>query len=185
MHCSKCGANMSYDAKFCPECGALKEDKIYEDPYNNMNSDPAGGMGGSANNNTNSNSGSYTDGGANNNTNGNSGSYTNDGQNYNFGGYIDSSSDDKIYGIVTYITWIGLLVVFVMTSLNNIPRSEYVKFHMNQAMVIFLFALLGLIPYIGWIWGIFMLIIWVMGLISACQGEMKEVPLFGKIKIIK
>ena len=97
----------------------------------------------------------------------------------------EKSEDDKVYGIVSYITWIGLLVVFVLTSTNETKRSEYVKFHMNQALIIFLFALISLIPYVGWIWGIFMLVEWILGFVSACQGEMKEVPLIGKIKIIK
>ena len=56
---------------------------------------------------------------------------------------------------------------------------------MNQALVILLFSLLSLIPCIGWIWGIFMIVCWIMGLIAAINEEEKEVPLIGKIRILK
>ncbi len=87
--------------------------------------------------------------------------------------------DTKTTSIVAYITWIGLLVAFCAGD------KEGAKFHLNQALVIFLFSLLAVIPCIGWIWGIFMLVCWVMGLVAAINQEEKEVPLIGKIRILK
>lgn len=87
--------------------------------------------------------------------------------------------DTKTTSIVAYITWIGLLVAFCAGD------KEGAKFHLNQALVIFLFSLLAVIPCIGWIWGIFMLVCWVMGLVAAINQEEKEVPLIGKIRIVK
>lgn len=87
--------------------------------------------------------------------------------------------DTKTTSIVAYITWIGLLVAFCAGD------KEGGKFHLNQALVIFLFSLLAVIPCIGWIWGIFMLVCWVMGLVAAINQEEKEVPLIGKIRILK
>ncbi len=87
--------------------------------------------------------------------------------------------DTKTTSIVGYITWIGLIVAFCAGD------KEGAKFHLNQALVIFLFSLLSVIPCVGWIWGIFMLICWVMGLIAAINQEEKEVPLIGKIRILK
>lgn len=48
-----------------------------------------------------------------------------------------------------------------------------------------LFSLLSIVPCIGWIWGIFMIVCWFMGFISAINQEEKPVPLIGNIKIIK
>ena len=48
-----------------------------------------------------------------------------------------------------------------------------------------LFGLLGWIPCIGWIWSIFMLVCWVMGLIAAINQEEKPVPLIGQIQLLK
>lgn len=85
----------------------------------------------------------------------------------------------KTTSIVAYITWVGLLVAYLAGD------KEGAKFHLNQALVIFLFSLLIAIPCVGWIWGVFMLVCWVMGLIAAVKQEEKEVPLIGRFRIIK
>ncbi len=87
--------------------------------------------------------------------------------------------DTKTTSIVAYITWIGLIVAFCAGD------KEGAKFHLNQALVIFLFSLLSLIPCVGWIWAIFILVCWIMGLIAAINQEEKPVPLIGGIKILK
>lgn len=87
--------------------------------------------------------------------------------------------DAKTTGIIAYLTWIGLLIAILAGD------KEGAKFHVNQALVIFLFALLSVIPCIGWVWGVFMLVCWIMGLIAAINQEEKEVPLIGKIRILK
>lgn len=87
--------------------------------------------------------------------------------------------DAKTTSIVAYLTWIGLIIAVCAGD------KEGAKFHVNQALVILLFSLLGLIPCIGWIWSIFMLVCWIMGLIAAINQEEKEVPLIGKIRLIK
>ena len=87
--------------------------------------------------------------------------------------------DARTTGIVAYITWIGLIIAFVAGD------KEGARFHLNQALVIFLFSLLSPIPCIGWIWGIFMIVCWIMGLIAAINEEEKPVPLIGGITLIK
>lgn len=87
--------------------------------------------------------------------------------------------DAKTTSIVAYLTWIGLLIAVLAGD------KEGAKFHVNQALVILLFSLLSIIPCIGWIWGIFMIVCWIMGLIAAINQEEKEVPLIGKIRILK
>ncbi|MBD5501509.1 MAG: hypothetical protein HDR10_09985 [Lachnospiraceae bacterium] len=87
--------------------------------------------------------------------------------------------DAKTTSIVAYLTWIGLVIAFCAGD------KEGAKFHLNQALVILLFSLLSIIPCIGWIWAVFMLVCWIMGLIAAINQEEKEVPLIGKIRLIK
>ena len=48
--------------------------------------------------------------------------------------------DSKTTGIVAYITWIGLLVALVAGD------REGAKFHLNQALVIWLAGLFAAIP---------------------------------------
>ena len=87
--------------------------------------------------------------------------------------------DKKTTGIVAYLTWIGFIIAFVCGD------KEAAKFHVNQALVIMLFSLLSVIPCIGYIWGIFMIVCWFIGFIAAINEEEKEVPLIGKIRLIK
>lgn len=85
----------------------------------------------------------------------------------------------KATGIVAYITWIGLIIAFCAGD------KEGAKFHLNQALVIFLFGLLSVVPCLGQIWAIFILVCWIMGLVAAINEDEKEVPLIGKIHILK
>jgi uncharacterized membrane protein len=87
--------------------------------------------------------------------------------------------DAKTTSIVAYITWIGLVIALCAGD------REGAKFHLNQALVVFLFSLLSAIPCIGWIWAVFMVICWIMGLIAAINQEEKPVPLIGGITLIK
>lgn len=86
----------------------------------------------------------------------------------------------KATGILSYFFGIvGWLIAYLAGD------KEGAKFHLNQSLVIFLFSIPCIIPCIGWIWAIFMVVCWVLGLIAACKEEEKEVPLIGKIKILK
>lgn len=96
--------------------------------------------------------------------------------------------DKKTTGIVAYITLIGLLVAFLAGD------KEGAKFHLNQSLVIWLTNLLGgiilgFIPLVGGLLSaalyVFCIVCVVLGIIAANNGEEKEVPLLGKIKILK
>ena len=99
--------------------------------------------------------------------------------------------DTKTTSWVSYITFIGWIVAYCAGD------KEGAKFHLNQSLVIWIgYAcvivasfVLAFIPIIGWlaIWAadIFLLVMWIMGLISAINQEEKELPLIGKIKILK
>lgn len=96
--------------------------------------------------------------------------------------------DKRTTGIVAYITLIGTIVALVAGD------KEGAKFHINQALVIFIGSfVVGLIcrfiPVVGGIislvYSIFTLVCWIMGLVGAINDQEKEVPLLGKIKILK
>ena len=86
--------------------------------------------------------------------------------------------EGKTLAIVSYITLIGLILAFI---LNNDKKNEFTKFHIRQALMLFLCGLvLGWIPLLGLVVGLAIFIFWIMGLICAIQGQAKEVPLIGK-----
>lgn len=89
-----------------------------------------------------------------------------------------SSMNAHTTGIVAYLTWIGFLIALLLGD------REGAKFHINQALVINLFSLACAIPVIGQIWSIFMIILWILGLVAACNDEEKPVPILGGIRIL-
>lgn len=93
--------------------------------------------------------------------------------------------DKKTTDIVAYLTWVGFIIALVA------GEREQSKFHLNQALVLNLFSLIGTlswIPIVGFLtglWSLFVFICWVIAFIGAINGEEKAVPLFGSIKILK
>ena len=81
-------------------------------------------------------------------------------------------------GIVAYLTWIGFIIALIIGDRKN------AMFHINQALIVNLFALLSAVPFVGWIWSLFMLVCWIMGLVYACREQEKEVPLIGRLDLL-
>lgn len=96
-------------------------------------------------------------------------------------------ANNKLMSVIAY------LGVLVMIPLFIARESPYARYHTNQGLVLFLFSLLsyaaGFIPYIGWIIGAvistFDLLLLIVGVLNAIKGEAKELPIIGKIKILK
>ena len=82
-------------------------------------------------------------------------------------------------GIVAYLTWIGFIIALIIGDRKN------AMFHINQALIVNLFALLSAVPFVGWIRSLFMLVCWIMGLVYACREQEKEVPLIGRLHLLK
>lgn len=89
-----------------------------------------------------------------------------------------ASLSTKATAIFSYLGIIFWLIGYF------IGDKEGAKFHLNQGLVVNLAMFLCAIPVLGWIWAIFMLVVWIMGLVAAVNGEDKEVPLLGKIKLL-
>lgn len=88
--------------------------------------------------------------------------------------------DRKTTGIVAYITWVGLLLAFILGD------REGARFHLNQALVIWATGTIAaFIPWVGWMVSFFSFVCCLMGLVYASQDVEKEVPLIGKIRLLK
>lgn len=99
--------------------------------------------------------------------------------------------DQKTTSWVSYITIVGWLIAFFAGS------KEEAKYYLNQSLVIILGSLivsvasvvLVFIPILGalavWAANIYLFIMWIMGLINAIKQEEKDLPLIGKIVILK
>lgn len=98
--------------------------------------------------------------------------------------YAESVQDGKTIGLIAYFTIIGLIIAFVM---NNEKKNVFASFHIRQSLGLmltgFVFGLVNVVPILGWIislfGSVFLLILWVIALIGAVNGEQKEVPFLG------
>lgn len=92
---------------------------------------------------------------------------------------------DKTIAIIGYLTFIGLIIAFIM---NQDRKGVFSTYHIRQSLGIMLTGLalgvVGLIPFLGWlvsILGTFLVIyLWVMGFVNALNGKQKPVPILGE-----
>ncbi len=106
---------------------------------------------------------------------------------------------NKLMGVLAYLSWLVLIPIFAA------PKSKFARFHANQGLVlaiahtawIILSSILEFILtlinwYIGWIFGIIFTLLGlvfvvplILGIINASNGRAKELPIIGKIRILK
>ncbi|MBN1892356.1 MAG: DUF4870 domain-containing protein [Clostridiales bacterium] len=93
----------------------------------------------------------------------------------------------KLYCILAYI------FILWLVGLIQMKEDPDVKFHVNQGIVLSIagvaLGVIAAIPVLGWILApigsIVLLVFAIMGIVAANNGEQKELPLIGKIKILK
>nr|WP_297786803.1 YtxH domain-containing protein [uncultured Allomuricauda sp.] len=84
----------------------------------------------------------------------------------------------KTVAIVAHLTLIGWVIALIMNSSN---KTELGSFYIRQTLGIGLLGLvLGLIPVINFIAWIFPLILWIVSLVGAINGNKKPVFLVGE-----
>lgn len=100
------------------------------------------------------------------------------------------STEDKSTAIISYITLIGFIVAIIIHSNKKTRIGSY---HLRQSLGLILTAIafmiggfvFAFIPVLGWLislaaW-IALLVLWVMGLMAAINGEFKPVPVVGEL----
>lgn len=85
-------------------------------------------------------------------------------------------------------------VLFFIPLLTN-PNDEFAKFHANQGLNLLLLAIavqvIGwAIPFLGWflivpLGSIAVLVLFIMGIINALNGEKKALPVIGQFQLLK
>lgn len=92
---------------------------------------------------------------------------------------------DKAKGVLSWIFGIAAIIFICLKD-----SSRDVKYICAQSIVLWGISIisrfLGYIPYIGWLFslgiGIFVLVLWIMGIVKICQdkqGDELELPLIG------
>lgn len=174
--CSKCGNQLADGNKFCDKCGAPVGDTTSQNINNTAKniSDSVEDLGAKI-------------AGFNNTT-----DYTAE--------YDQTDiANNKALAILSYL---GILVLIPILAA---PNSRFARFHANQGLVLLIsnvivnvaLAIVRIIMYavadpigrifsvITWLVSILILVIVIIGIVNAAQGKAKELPLIGKIKILK
>jgi len=101
---------------------------------------------------------------------------------------------NKTMSIFAYLSWL------VLIPLLAAKESKFARFHCNQGIILAIveiiawvvLSILSIIPYVGWIFVIFnvllsvaCLVLAILGIINAVNGKAKELPVVGKIRILK
>lgn len=107
-------------------------------------------------------------------------------------------SENKVFGILSYI---GILVLIPIFAAKD---SQYARFHANQGLVLFILEVaLNIIVRIvsaalSFTFGgallasllslavaVVSLVFMILGIVNACSGEAKQLPIIGGITILK
>lgn len=100
------------------------------------------------------------------------------------------TDNGKSVAIVSYITLIGWIIALIMHSSNKTRLGAY---HLRQMLGLMILGVaisilrfpLFFIPFLGWILGmalsVGLLVLWIMGLIAAANGEEKPTPIVGDL----
>ncbi len=93
---------------------------------------------------------------------------------------------DKLLGIMAVFGgFMGVILAYFGGDVNG-QRSDYLKFYANEGLIFFLSVVIGaVIPFVGWMWDLFVLVCQIIAIVYACQGLAKPVLFFGTIRIIK
>ena len=106
-----------------------------------------------------------------------------------FTGQMDPNDiqQNKVMAVLAYF---GILFLIPLLAA---PNSRFARFHANQGLILFLaeviLGVIAIIPFVGWILcglgEIAAFVFMILGIVHAANGEAKELPLIGKISIIK
>ena len=153
--CSKCGAELEEGAKFCALCGAATEVKTTADSVADTVKDKFNEF-----NNTADTTNEYDPA---------------------------DIANNKVMAVLAYFGILVLIPIFAA------KESKFARFHANQGLVLWLAeiasSVVGIVPFIGGILSgicsIFLLVVAIIGIVNAATGKAKELPIIGKISLIK
>lgn len=95
--------------------------------------------------------------------------------------------DETIWAVIAYLlSIIGVLIVY----LTDKKKNPFVMYHTKQSLALFILSAVisavgSIIPIIGWfaifpIGQLFVIILWIFGMMNALKGVKKPLPLIGE-----
>ncbi|HBG81227.1 TPA: hypothetical protein DDW69_00100 [candidate division CPR2 bacterium] len=90
--------------------------------------------------------------------------------------------DENVEGLLCYsVGWITGIIFLLLE-----PKNDFIKFHAIQSIITFgALSIFTMIPIIGWMLsplvGLLGLVLWILLMVKAFQGEMFKLPVVGDI----
>lgn len=92
----------------------------------------------------------------------------------------ETQENKKLWAVIAYF-------IFFLPLLTEHKNNPYVKFHTQQAIVLFIAfvaqAVIGIVPVVGWIAApvlfVISIVLLIIGVVNAVSGKEKELPLIG------
>ena len=94
----------------------------------------------------------------------------------------------KILSVVSYITWIGLIIAFILRDKGD----SLVRRHINQALMLNIVCTVGSIisrfgligALVGWVINIAAIVLMILGIYRAVKGSEEPLPFIGGITLL-
>jgi uncharacterized membrane protein len=85
--------------------------------------------------------------------------------------------------IMAILCYLGILVLIPL--LTEAKKDAFVNFHIRQGLVLLIAWVLGSflfwVPVFGWLLWAFTLVMMILGIMNAANGQQKELPLIGHL----
>jgi len=82
---------------------------------------------------------------------------------------------DKLFAFLAYL---GILFLIPLLAKKDNP---WIYKHAKQGFIMFLAGFLVWIPLLGWLWGIFLFVCWIIEIVYVITGRYFKIPLIGDI----
>ncbi len=88
-------------------------------------------------------------------------------------------NDGRTIAIIAHVTIIGWVIALIM---NGNEKTEFGSFYIRQMLGLYIIAVLGgIIPFFNLLVALVVFIFWLMSLLSAVNGERREIPGIGPL----
>ena len=90
------------------------------------------------------------------------------------------TTEEKVFAAMSYVGWLFLFPLLLKRN------NEFVRFHLNQGLVLFLFGFFcTLMGVVGGLVAVAAAVLCVLGFVHAATGRAKPLPVISQIKILK
>ena len=99
--------------------------------------------------------------------------------------------DAKRVNVLSALCYVSY--IFIVIALLLEPNSKFLRFHINQSILISIFGIAvgiaAIVPFVGWlasaVGAVMAVVFTVMGVVRAYKCEAKDLPLIGKYTIVR